>query len=142
MKTLLGMTEFVLEQWEFAGKEEIQKYYSIAKYAYFLNQPLSLGMFVPTDENGNVLEQPKAGMFGYEHIYNNYNKAKENVLFEGVEILKDDDVNYISFKLNKIAIFVYDKNLKSFVVQTDWNIEKLIKYNLTITETAIKKYKL
>lgn len=59
MKKLIEMTDYVLEQWNRAGIEELQKYYNIAKYAYFLKQPLTLGDFIPCDENGNVLEEPK-----------------------------------------------------------------------------------
>ena len=58
------MTDFVLEQNEKIKKEKygIESYYSTMQvsinYANFLKQPLNLGMFVPCDKIGNVLEEP------------------------------------------------------------------------------------
>ena len=67
----------------------------------FLKQPLKLEMFVPCDEDGNVLEEPinyktwaelhfnngkkEKGTYGFlEH--EKYQQAKEKVLFEDFEI--------------------------------------------------------
>ena len=58
-RKLISMVEFVkeidhrvntgeLKEWKFVD--------CIRRYANFLNQPLTLGMFVPCDEDGNVLE--------------------------------------------------------------------------------------
>ena len=78
---LISMTDFVLEQKEKLKNSEqgfnIEKYdfiINVCNYAKFLKQPLEQFMFVPCDENGNVLEKPNAGMFGYDHVYNNYKK--------------------------------------------------------------------
>jgi hypothetical protein len=49
-------------------------------------------MFVPCDEDGNVLEEPLAYNFKSVELFTNYNikyqKAKEKVLFEGFEVQK------------------------------------------------------
>jgi hypothetical protein len=51
------MTDFVLEQ----NKEPYFYYDSlwnkVIAYANFLKQPLTLGMFVPCDSNGNVVKK-------------------------------------------------------------------------------------
>jgi DNA-directed RNA polymerase delta subunit len=55
---LISMTDFVLEQ----NKEPYFYYDSlwnkVIAYANFLKQPLTLGMFVPCDSNGNVVKKP------------------------------------------------------------------------------------
>ena len=68
------MTDFVLElgktnQIELSDEAFIDV---VLNYAQFLKQPLTLGMFVPCDEDGNILEtyDPR------------HQQAKERVLFE------------------------------------------------------------
>ena len=79
-------------------------------YSKFLKQPLELWMFVPCDDNGNVLKEP---------IINDsikiwtYQQAKERCLFEGFE------------NIEKIAI-----KFKT--------IEDVIFLHPTLTKTAIK----
>lgn len=131
---LISMTDFVLEQKEKLKNSEqgfnIEKYgfiINVCNYAKFLKQPLEQFMFVPCDENGNVLEKPNAGMFGYDHVYNNYNKAKERVLFEGFEY--DNKMEYWHNKhISFDEEFCENKT-----------IEDLIQYNLTLSQTAIKQ---
>ena len=67
----------------------------IVNYKNFLKQPLTLGMFVPCDEEGNVLEEPiypskfRTGVYPhsggvlkkYEIKLEQYQQAKERVLF-------------------------------------------------------------
>lgn len=67
---LISMTEFVLKE---STNKEVSKnlsgfsdivnnkrlsYDNILKYANFLKQPLELWMFVPCDENGNIVKKP------------------------------------------------------------------------------------
>ena len=56
MKNLILMTDFVLEQYELSRNPTIFEERAF-KYASFLKQPLELWMFVPCDEEGNVLKQ-------------------------------------------------------------------------------------
>lgn len=107
-------------------------------YDNFLSQPLELWMFVPCDENGNVLEKPTAGMFGYDYVYNNYNKAKERVLFDGFEL-----VEYNAFI--KIVRQNGDINKSvglGFSKVKERTIESLVFMDLTLTPNAIKQLKL
>lgn len=62
MKTLISTTNFVLEQFDLLYKGVINQDEYVTrtkKFADFIKQPLTLGMFVPCDENGNILEEPE-----------------------------------------------------------------------------------
>ena len=96
---LIPMTDFVLRINEI--EKEIDQFFDswrmkqlriIENYAKFLKQPLKLEMFVPCDENGNVLEEPQMRPernsfdeedmdYDAQELYD-YIKAKEKVLFE------------------------------------------------------------
>lgn len=83
---LLSMIDFVLEN---AKQPYVEgtKYKDLVNYAKFLKQPLNLGMFVPCDEDGNILEKPSAESYiiletcEYSKEWIDYKKAKEKVLF-------------------------------------------------------------
>lgn len=120
---LISMVDFVFKQDEINGgfgQEEIDK---VWEYAKFINQPLELGMFVPCDEDGNILKEPKLRFELMSYVetydYKEYKKAKERVLFEGFE---DKEQPFFAFG--------------SFENRT---IEDLVKYNLTLTPNVIKK---
>jgi len=49
-------------------------YNKCINYANFLKQPLTLGMFIPCDLDGNVLEEP----FNYEYFLKNEKKCRDN----------------------------------------------------------------
>ena len=90
-------------------------------YDDFLEQPLKLEMFVPCDEDGNVLEEPKIEEeYVDEHttqIFAQYqydlDKAKEKVLFEGFKIY-DYKLN-VFFYLGRRKKLSYDKKRKDFI---------------------------
>ena len=79
-------------------KEFEKRMKSVVDYANFLKQPLTLGMFIPCDKEGNVLEEPDCKEDYYRDAnglaYNYFEdrkkwlEAKERVLFEGFEIIK------------------------------------------------------
>ena len=65
-------------------------------YDDFLEQPLKLEMFVPCDEEGDILEEPtnyEKRLLNMMTEYNDevyrYKQAKEKVLFEGFESYED-----------------------------------------------------
>ena len=95
---LVPMTDLVLEQLNEQNsrtKPMREVFNSLEKYATFLRQLLKLEMFVPCDDEGNILEEPqmierKVAFDEVDYDYNEeevivYKKAKEKVLFEGFE---------------------------------------------------------
>ncbi len=99
---LVSMVDYVLERNDQKLPGGIYKHITdafdfssqVIKYARFLKQPLTLGMFVPCDEDGNVLEDPESTMKqGNGNVYYNaepedfeeYEKAEQRCLFKGFE---------------------------------------------------------
>ena len=110
---LIPMTDFVIEYAPkfnpFGTDEQILCLDYIHNYAKFLEQPLKLEMFVPCDENGNILEEPQMRPernsfdeedmdYDAQELYD-YIKAKEKVLFEGFEFVSRTDETWL-FKIN------------------------------------------
>ena len=134
------MTDFVLEN---AKQPYVEgtKYKDLVNYANFLKQPLKLEMFVPCDEDGDILEEPtnyEKRLLNMMTEYNDevyrYKQAKEKVLFEGFKVIKQDNITitieYDHFQLD------YNKVLNVFANHR--TIEDLAKYNLIeLTENAI-----
>ena len=121
---LIPMTDFVLEQLNEQNsrtKPMREVFNSLEKYAKFLKQPLKLEMFVPCDDEGIVLEEPKIEEeYVDEHttqIFAQYqydlDKAKEKVLFEGFKIY-DYKLN-VFFYLGRRKKLSYDKKRKDFI---------------------------
>ena len=147
---LISMTDFVLEveknsytqtekyniiEWQ----TKCESFDKIVNYANFLKQPLKLEMFVPCDEDGEILHPEFVG--GKEVIYDSsvqdammdkvieYQQAKEKVLFEGFKFKKTS--TYCIIYKNDNAVWASWDNRKT--------IEELIHFDLTLTENAIKK---
>ena len=94
----------------------------------FLKQPITVGMFIPTDLEGNILEIPQynSNEQELEKLHLKYQQAKERVIFEGFELDKrggaKDENNYIDEE------FCDGKT-----------IEDLVEFNLTLTEYGSKQ---
>jgi hypothetical protein len=112
MKNLISMTDFVLEK-QIARIKPILKLCYIESYANFLKQPLEKWMFVPCDEDGNVLED--CGLIPCYEL-DQYRKAKERCLFESE--------NKYCFE----TILLCKKN-----------IEDITNFNFQLTPTALKQ---
>ena len=100
----------------------------IYNYCTFLQQPLELWMFVPCDENGDVLEAVPYYADGIEKV-NEYKKAKERCLFEGFKSVPFSN----SVKKGKYIIdFNYTENI---------NIESLLHHDIVfeLTQVALKQ---
>ena len=113
---------------------------SLEKYAKFLKQPLKLEMFVPCDDEGIVLEEPKIEEeYVDEHttqIFAQYqydlDKAKENVLFDGFELKEIGSI----CAPNKLVIGEFDEFEKS--VKFYYSMEKLAEYKVfQLSQTAL-----
>lgn len=129
------MTDFVLETEDKTDGNNCEKEYNRnLNYAKFLKQHLTLGMFVPCDEYGNVLEEPlETDIFlsedeekVYEHELYLFEIAKEKVLFGGFVLIGNtvDNINGNCF-------------FTEYMIGR--NVENIIHMNLTLTESAIKQ---
>lgn len=121
----------------------------ILRYVKFLQQPLTLGMFVPCDLEGNVLEEPiPFDCTAFE--YSIWCKAKERVLFKGFECVFYDRDKVFELSYNGLYIY-YEFEDDFFISDSLSNDEVLIsirclldmieKNNIDIelTESAIKQ---
>lgn len=129
---LISMTDFVLEQVRKMESKELA-YLKIFNYARFLKQPLTLGMFVPCDENGNVLVEPKIRFDGGYDIdeVKIYQQAKGRVLFEfqgGITLLRNRNNFFIIEDENGIYLRTLKLNTKN-------TIESLFKFSVVINLT-------
>ena len=124
MKNLISMTDFILEQHE----QGISSTNASYKYANFLKKALELWMFVPCDENGDVLEVVPYYADGIEKV-NQYKKAKERCLFD---CFKSIPFSNSVRKGNYIIDFNYTENI---------NIESLLHHDIVfeLTQVALKQ---
>ena len=130
---LISMTDFVIQAYE----EEMDCNISairVFEYAHFLKQPLTLGMFVPCDDDGNVLEIPTKensnNTIDHDSKLMDYNDAKSKVLF----LIKSFEKKIIK----STSFFCYRLTFESGVVfnfelDINYTIEDLILYNLDLT---------
>ncbi len=149
MKKLIPMTDFVLEQYEKQTNPTIFEE-TVHNYANFLKQPLKLEMFVPCDEDGNVLEMPvnydvwlelhnknvdgEKGTIGFL-LHEEYQKAKEKVIFERFNVTHKEiyDKKYLRLTNNIVNIHIYGKIFVDIKSQTYVKtVEDLTSYNLEI----------
>lgn len=144
---LISMTDYVVHCRKRNDLDNVRRFWACERYAQFLKTPLDLGMFVPCDENGNVLEEPISTYytpeFGiqkhpqecFEEDLNAYNKAKERVIFEGWVCISEWYGGHLIARdlegTDQFCTLDYD------------NIEQFIRdYNTTLTQNAIKKYRI
>lgn len=138
---LMSMTRFVLEQLKINQScSEFKE--AVKNYADLLTQPLTIGMFVPCDEDNNVLEEPLNDDWYYEQ----WIEAKQRVLFEGFEISYwDYDGSSKSFSVRKknghmdFIQVCYYKSKPNYFIWSFNNIEQLSDKDLELTESAKQK---
>lgn len=116
----------------------------IFNYADFLKQPLTLGMFVPCDEKGNIINEPYNDGINdqyYNSAIDAYNEAKSRVLFEGFEFESKEHLEDFSILKNDKISFNYDDKYKTFEIGRFYfkNIEDLIEENLVCTRPITNK---
>ena len=141
---LIPLSDFVLEQkkrieksgWQSTVENSLE---IIFNYTNFLKQPLTLGMFVPVDEEGNVLKETPPFQFYGEHTSDTvkrvwgYKEAKEKVLFEGFEVGKFGfkDQYYVKLGSNENSIYPFP-NVRNYVV------EDLVDLGIELTPSALE----
>lgn len=118
---LVSMTDFVVLMRENKVKDNIRRFWACERYATFLKKPLTLGMFVSCVDDE---------VFNYSKHGNkeDYDKAKERVLFEGFEIEGDE------LHLNGL-FYIYICDLEF------WDVEDIINVlpYVNLTQSAIKQ---
>jgi len=157
MEKLISMTDFVLEQMK--NTETLKdNFVKTAAYANFLKQHLELWMFVPCDEDGNVLEEPKdykvwlsagSAFMNIDEILpcQKYQEAKERCLFEGFEFIESQKKG-IELNLN-LFISPYNNGGRIYLTKKKSNgfhswfqlftIEDLIQCDLILSQNALKQ---
>jgi hypothetical protein len=147
MKNLTSIAEH--SKWLGTKFEDVETKWKLhCKRIIFGEQPLELWMFVPCDEDGNVLEEPTEkdefrycnGTEYYPHQKKQYAKeyqqAKERCLFEGFEL--KGQTNY-SFVYKNKNIFPYFISKKGTIEELTFHISNC---DLQLTQTAIKQLSL
>ncbi len=138
MEHLISMTDFILK----LGDNSIF-YNKVTNYAKFLKKEHKLGYFVACDENDVPLEEPKHydlwkkyGSFTQygESIVSEcskFHEAKQRVLFEGFELVDNNDKSWI-FRLNgKFPYIIYKTTSVEFLTKLNQKPK--------LTETAEKE---
>ena len=137
--------KYKIIEWE----NKCQGFDKIINYAKFLKQPLKLEMFVPCDEDGDILEEPEDYeqrlpnmMTEYNDEIYRYEQSKEKVLFEGFELVrfidKENPCYVVSNGKNEVTFHIGLYNF-SKGVKFAKTIEDLIHIQPILTESAIKQ---
>lgn len=140
-RKLVSMVEYIMQHPATEDYEwQLGRHYD---YANFLRQPLTLGMFVPVGENGEVLEEPKEYKGDYDSELLEWEYAWDKVIFEGWQVIGHEegfteieltDRNlWISFYKGRSEITNYSTFLDILE-----SIEDLVPYGLTLTENALR----
>ena len=114
------MTDFVIDQYAHPNPPHIFEDNCI-KYANFIKQPLELWMFVPCDENNEII---------IERNYQ-YQEALDKVIFDGFE---NSEIGYVYFNHEFHGRLMFDEEFFE-----DRTIEYLVRYDLPLTKTALKQ---
>ena len=115
----------------------------IIKYARFLKQPLTLGMFIPIDLDGNVLEEPEEDFINpyYPNDCKQFKEAKDRVIFEGFVFSEEDnlykkgDIGYTGLTRKDIPAvnlcitnYVKNKHGVLYFIRTKYGIREFDKW--------------
>ena len=153
---LKSMTDFVLEQnnieFKNKGRWDEARWQNSLRYANFLKQPLTLSMFVPCGDDGQVLEEPsnykewnKKECEWWDNYTEclGYQQAKERCLFDVFEMIKDSTNKTVTMVWETKEHQKLPKDRKvigfGFSKRNQGTIENYIHYNLTLTQTAINQ---
>lgn len=151
---LIPMTDFVIEYYSHEGYADLQTLKLMNNYANFLKKPLTLGMFVPVDDKGAILKEPK-NYSSWKSLAHNrkagktdstvfeeykiYRRAEEKCLFEGFTIAYNGySVVRITATYNPSIELSFNKNENAF--QNFRNVESLTAFDeIFLNANALKK---
>ncbi|MDR3026074.1 hypothetical protein [Chryseobacterium sp.] len=152
---VLEQEKIILDEIEYSGstsedyRSMVQFITLVTNYTKFLKQPLTLGMFMPVDEDGVVLKEPKKEDYTLEELEASYmgidvldyHEAKEKVIFEGW--IHEDRYGWvqhhklgleINTETGTLAIFHENGIGYGYVKKA----EDLVSYGLELTPSAIE----
>ena len=152
---LIPMTDFVIKQnyittldisqIDFYDKE-LKTLSNIRNYAKFLKQPLKLEMFVPCDDNGNILGEPKKTNYqvdvntkcsGWKYLYDSNDKL---IGYYDDRKWKEDFVKYKQSKEKVLFVFKphFDISVMKHHISQGRNIEYLANFgSMQLTKNAL-----
>lgn len=137
MEKLISMTDFVLEYSNTHKATKLEFHSMARRYAKFLKKPLTIGIFIPTDLHGNVLEEPVAEKLfhhkrtvDYSTELKEYREAKGRVLFEGFKLYKE--------KSGLTKVFNSESNIELYLPNNN-KVERLAFGKIVLTESAKKQ---
>ena len=134
MKKIISMTDFVLEQNKEVKSqtEQSRAFYHCYNYANFLKQPLELWMFVPCDEDMNVLEEPVQNNTKYDIWISNDEVDCDYRLYD------DDCLGYQQAKERCLFVWVEGFDYEG-ICEMFTDLENIIDFDFKLTQTAIKQ---
>lgn len=162
-REFIPMLDYVFEQRKKNDTDNIRRFWSCERYARLLSLKPELWMFVPCDDEGNVLEDPELTMrqgdgqvyYGAsEEDFEQYQKAKDRVLFEGFEfrdrkligasnnlrkniLCREEDDYYYDFEKGQIWDIQFGCNRMDL---KNCRLEDLTTLGLTLTENAVREW--
>jgi len=133
--------------------DRARRFYLIQNYADFLLKEIFIGMVVPCDEFGNVLEEPKYWNEKYNDnipsdefdLCTKYYEAENRVLFKGFKVCDYSNGSIYSKTITDekglFHFFWFDKITQTWSVSIGLTtIEFLTKFGtIELTETALKE---
>lgn len=133
--------------------DRARRFYLIQKYADLLLKDISIGMVVPCDEFGNILEEPNQDNYSfcsvngenYEYDLLKYQHQKDRVLFKGFKVCDYKHGSLYSKTITDetglIHLFWFDKITETWSLSHGLTtIENLAIFNsIELTETALKE---
>ena len=110
-----------------------------------MKRVLEKRMFVPCDDKGNVLEEPKESNYNLGDIHagyfklnvDKYQQAKERILFKGFYSTDENTVSNGEIEIifgNLITLMIHRNYGSEGITKEKMFIEDLVDYNLTITD--------
>lgn len=148
MNKLISMTGFIEEKEKIIPSTENEPVKDwdrlfvmrTISYCRFLKQPLTLGMFVPVSDNGEILEKPNeydSGKWHQADLFKvqDYKKAKEKVLFKGFNIEKYKQYDDVFKLICKNGSIIYSINKPMSTVE--WLLD--LNYEIELTDSALKQ---
>jgi len=135
--------------------DRARRFYLIQKYADLLLKEITIGMAVPCDEFGNILEEPLQEHYtdcteeqnAKDWLYNleKYNQAKDLVLFKGFKVVDIyNGIRYVKSipdESGMLHLFWLDNITQTWSLSSGLtDIESLSKFGvIELTETALKE---